>query len=100
MITVGMNYRVLEGKEETFEKAVSGVLKALKSTEGHLTSHLFRDVLEPQTYLITSEWESESQFQEFITSEKFRNVVSWGKEQILAGRPSHQIYKESVAVSS
>ena len=29
----------------------------------------------------------------FITSEAFRSVTTWGKEQILSGRPQHRVYK-------
>ena len=53
VVTIGMNYKMIPGKEKVFEDA----------------------------------------FNEFIQSEKFKNVVNWGKENILAGRPSHTVYK-------
>ena len=28
-----------------------------------------------------------------ISSQAFRDVTTWGKEQILSGRPQHKIYK-------
>jgi heme-degrading monooxygenase HmoA len=43
--------------------------------------------------LITSEWSDEKAFQDFIRSDAFRAVTDWGKEQILAGRPQHKVYK-------
>lgn len=100
MITVGMNYSVLEGKEKVFENAFQGVIKALNKAEGHESSHLYRDVSASTEYLIVSEWSDESAFQAFITSEAFRNVTNWGKEQILAGRPSHRVYQEGQDVSA
>jgi len=50
-------------------------------------------VSDPQSYLIVSEWNSEDGYNDFIQSDKFKGVVNWGKENILAGRPSHTVYK-------
>ncbi len=91
MITVGMNYQVLEGKEQVFEQAFQAVLRALNETPGHAESHLYREVGAAGYYLIVSEWSDQGAFESFIRSEKFRNVTTWGKEQILAGRPRHRI---------
>ena len=38
MITVGMNYRVLRGKEVPFERVFANVLESLQTTEGHVKS--------------------------------------------------------------
>jgi heme-degrading monooxygenase HmoA len=94
MITVGMNYKVLAGKETIFENAFRGVLKAMAGVQGHQVSHLYRDVDEPRSYLIVSEWESRGTFDAFVASDTFKKVVSWGKEQILAERPRHEIYEK------
>jgi heme-degrading monooxygenase HmoA len=93
MITIGMNYEVLEGKEEIFEKAFSRVLGALKDAEGHQTSRLLCDVHARRNYVIMSEWVSEEGFNNFISSPQFTRVVDWGKEQILAARPRHVVYR-------
>jgi len=50
-------------------------------------------VADDASYLITSEWASEQAFAAFIQSQAFRDVTNWGKEQILAGRPQHKVYK-------
>ena len=92
MITVGMNYDVLLGKEEVFEKAFHAVLEAMKQMPGHSHSRLYQDVNAPGSYVILSEWNDEAAFQAFIRSEQFAKVANWGKEQILKGRPSHKIY--------
>ncbi len=88
-----MNYKIIPGKESVFEKAFNNVLNVMKEIEGHTSSFLFRDVNDPQSYLIVSDWSSEDAFNGFIRSEKFRSVADWGKENILMGRPSHTVYK-------
>ncbi len=93
MITVGMNYHVIAGKQADFEEKFAGVLGALNAAEGHTNSTLWKDVSDQASYLITSEWSDEQAFQNFIQSQAFRDVTNWGKEQILSGRPQHKIYK-------
>lgn len=93
MITIGMNYEVLEGKEEIFEKAFSRVLGALNEADGHQKSRLLCDVHAPRSYVIMSEWTSEEGFNNFLSSPQFARVVDWGKEQILAARPHHVVYR-------
>ena len=92
MVTIGMNYNVLPGKEETFENAFNKVVKAMEGIDGHSTTHMFCDINDHQHYLIVSEWSSKPAFDEFIASDTFKNVANWGKEQILSGRPSHEVY--------
>ena len=93
MITVGMNYNVLPGKGEILENACRKVIQAMGGMAGHSESHLYRDVEEKSSYLIVSDWSDRGAFDEFIGSETFKNVTNWGKEQILAGRPSHKVYE-------
>ena len=93
MITVGMNYHVLPGKEADFEEKFAGVIGALNAADGHTSSTLWKDVSDGASYLITSEWSDEQAFRDFIQSQAFRDVTSWGAEQILSGRPQHKIYK-------
>ena len=93
MITVGMNYHVIAGKQKDFEDKFSAVIGALRAAEGHTSSTLWKEVSDDASYLITSEWSDEAAFKEFIQSEAFRAVTNWGKEQILSSRPQHKIYK-------
>jgi heme-degrading monooxygenase HmoA len=93
MITVGMNYHVLPGKQSEFEAKFQGVIDALKAAAGHTSSTLWKDVADDASYLITSEWNDEQAFKDFIQSDAFRAVTNWGKEQILSGRPQHKVYK-------
>ena len=93
MITVGMNYHVIEGKQQDFEEKFAAVIDALKAAEGHSTSTLWKDVSDGASYLITSEWSEEEAFTSFIRSDAFRSVTDWGKEQILSSRPQHKVYK-------
>ena len=84
---------VIAGKQKDFEEKFSDVLNALKAAKGHASSILWKDVADGASYMITSEWSDESAFQDFIHSQAFKDVTSWGKEQILSGRPQHKIYK-------
>ena len=93
MVTVGMNYVVLPGKRELFEEKFAAVLGALEAADGHTKSVLWRDTTNEDSYLITSDWNDEEAFKGFITSDAFRAVTNWGKEEILAGRPQHKVYK-------
>jgi heme-degrading monooxygenase HmoA len=92
MITVGMNYEVLPGKEESFEGVFKNVLEVMNEMEGHKHSSLFKDVIDPQNYLIISEWTAREAFEAFTASEKFKKVTNWGKETILKSRPKHEVY--------
>lgn len=94
MLTVGMNYQVLEGKEKQFEDVFAAVLKVMDEMDGHTRSSLYCDVFKPGQYLIVSDWSDRSAFDAFIASERFRNVADWGKQQILAGRPTHEYYEK------
>lgn len=93
MITVGMNYHVLEGKQSDFEEKFAAVISALNAAPGHTSSTLWKDVADGASYLITSEWSEEQAFTDFIRSDAFRSVTDWEKEQILSGRPQHKIYR-------
>lgn len=95
MVTVGMNYQVLPGKEKAFEDVFQAVVGAMTKMPGHSRSHLYRDAFDGRRYLIVSDWNDRAAFDAFIRSEQFRNVANWGKEQILAGRPTHEYYEKN-----
>jgi len=92
MVTIGMNYEVLEGKESVFENAFASVLTAMRNVKGHKQSSLYRDVNSLRRYLICSQWSDKASFDAFIASDAFRKVANWGKEEVLATRPHHEIY--------
>ncbi len=94
MVTIGMNYKIIPGKEEVFEDAFKSVIKVMNEMEGHTQSNLYKDVNDSHSYLIVSDWNSEESYNAFINSDKFAGVVDWGKENILAGRPSHTMYRQ------
>lgn len=93
MITVGMNYHVIQGREQDFEHKFAAVIDTLRAAEGHTGSTLWKDVHDHSSYLIISEWSDEQAFTDFVHSDIFRKVTNWGKEQILSSRPRHKIYK-------
>ena len=90
MITVGMNYHVIAGKEQDFEDKFNAVIDALNAADDHTLSTLWKDVSDGASYLITSEWSDEQAFSSFIQSDAFREVTNWGAEQILSDRPRHR----------
>ena len=95
MVTIGMNYEVLPGKEQIFEDACANVVETMETIEGHDQSQIFKSIsADDPAYLIVSRWASEQAFTDFVTSEAFRKVTSWGKQNILSGRPSHTTYRE------
>jgi heme-degrading monooxygenase HmoA len=94
LVTIGMNYSVIAGKEEVFEAACAKVVETMNGIEGHSSSSIFREVGDGEpTYLIVSDWQSEEAFKAFIASDAFKKVTNWGKENILRGRPSHTTYQ-------
>ena len=96
MVTIGMNYHVLEGKEQIFEDACANVVKTMEGIDGHDHSELFRSLsAEQPAYLIVSRWASEADFNDFVASDAFKKVTNWGKENILSGRPQHTTYHTS-----
>ena len=95
MVTIGMNYSVLDGKEKIFEDACANVVETMRGVEGHDRSEIFRSISSKSpSYLIVSRWEDENAFDAFVASDAFRKVTSWGRENILSARPSHTTYRE------
>ncbi|HJZ88659.1 MAG TPA: antibiotic biosynthesis monooxygenase family protein [Polyangia bacterium] len=93
MVTIGMNYQVVPGQEQVFEQAFRGVLSALAQTPGHAESHLYRDVADPKSYLILSEWSDRAAFDAFVGSDTFARLTAWGRKKVLSAQPRHQIYE-------
>ena len=92
MTTIGMHYDVIPGKEKEFEKGFLGVIEHLKTVGGHVESKLYENVASPGSYLIFSQWDSKDSFDAFMKSPAFAKVTSWGKAEILRGRPRHKVY--------
>jgi heme-degrading monooxygenase HmoA len=92
MTTIGMHYDVVAGKEEEFERGFLNVIEHLKTVAGHVESHLYEDVQTVGSYVILSEWETKESFNAFLQSDAFKQVTSWGRAEILRGRPKHKVY--------
>ncbi len=92
MVTIGMNYSVIPGKDDEFTTVFAKVMTIMEEVQGHEQTHLFRDVFNEHNYLVVSEWSDQDAFNAFIASERFKNVADWGKENVLAGRPTHEVY--------
>ena len=95
MVTIGMNYFVLPGKEQIFEDACQRVVETMQGIDGHDESFLYRRITgDERAYLIVSRWQSEDAFKAFVASDAFKKVTSWGKQNILVGPPRHTTYRE------
>ena len=92
MITVGMDYKIVPGKDEEFLAVFKKVVGLMAEMPGHATTHIYRDVEAEHDYLIVSEWTDQTAFEAFIASDRFKNVATWGKENVLRDRPKHEIY--------
>jgi heme-degrading monooxygenase HmoA len=95
MVTVGMYYDVIPEQAALFRAKFKDVLAVLDTTAGHTRSYLYQRVDEPDSYAILSEWEDKEAFLAFIRSEVFRQVTTWGREQVLRRAPRHTIYPRS-----
>ncbi len=100
MVTVGMNYEIIAGKESQFEAMFNKVLEIMSTTPGHGDTVLYSGVLNKQMYLIVSRWSDRASFDAFTSSDQFNKVVDWGKEKILASRPKHDVYGDTEPTDS
>jgi len=92
MITVGMDYKIVPGKDEEFLAVFKKVVGIMAEMPGHTKTHIYRDVDAEHDYLIVSEWTDQEAFEAFIASDRFKGVASWGKEHVLRTRPTHEVY--------
>ena len=70
----------------------SGGSYYLKSLEPPVEDSEYIQGFDARQYLIVSRWSSEQAFRDFVASDAFKKVTSWGAENILEGRPSHTVY--------
>jgi heme-degrading monooxygenase HmoA len=87
-----MYYDVIPEKAELFEAKFREVISLLNGMVGHKSSFLYQRVGDPHSYAILSEWDDPQAFYDFIRSDTFRQVTTWGREQVLRSAPRHKIY--------
>ena len=98
MVTIGLNYDVIAGKEKIFEDACAKVVKTMETIDGHDQSRIYRSIsADDSAYLIVSRWASEEAFEDFVASDAFKKVTNWGQQNILSARPRHTTYQEGSA---
>lgn len=98
MVTLGMSYRVVPGREEEFERVFDSVVEQLAAVDGHVRTRLLQacDGASPDEgaeYVIQSEWRDRRSFDAFLDSSVFARVTAWGGREILRDRPEHTIYE-------
>jgi heme-degrading monooxygenase HmoA len=87
-----MYYDVIPDKADMFTAKFRDVIVALGSVEGHKATYLYQRVDDRHSYAIISEWDDRQSFLNFIRSDLFRQVTTWGREQVLRNAPRHKIY--------
>ncbi len=95
MLTIGLYYEVIPDKAKLFEDKFFQVLELLKGVKGHRQSFLYRRVDDPFSYAIIGEFDTQQDFMAFVQSDAFKQVTTWGREQVLRGAPRHKIYPRS-----
>ena len=95
MVTIGMHYDVIPGKEDEFERGFLGVIEHLKAVPGHVESRLYEDVASAGNYVVLSRWIDQPAFTAFLRSDAFKQVTAWGRAEILRGRPRHKVYADA-----
>jgi heme-degrading monooxygenase HmoA len=90
--TVGMYYDVIPEKAPLFLAKFKEVIELLRGVPGHRESFLYQLVDDPSSFAILSDWDDPDAFQTFIRSEMFRQVTTWGREEVLRNRPRHKVY--------
>lgn len=91
MVTFGLNYDVKPGREKEFEEVTLKTIEAMQGVQGHRETRLYRDVTEPTSYMIYSDWETREDFMAFIQSEAFKSVQAGGRD-MLSEPPRHNVY--------
>lgn len=91
MLTVGLYYDVVPGKEKEFEDYFKVVEVQLTKVEGYVSALLYKRVDVPNSYLIYSEWKDKDTFDSFIRSREFSGAKEGGSSMLM-GRPSHRVY--------
>lgn len=92
MISIGLYYDVVPGREKEFEDVFNAVRKSLEGTKGFVSAVLYRRVDKPNSYLIYSEWESLEAFRAFIASRPFKEVTTSYRE-MFERRPYNKVYQ-------
>lgn len=87
-----MYYDVIPEKASLFTAKFQEVLGLMRNIAGHKESHLYQRVDDPDSFAILSEWDDAEAFHAFVRSDTFRQVTSWGREEILRHPPRHKIY--------
>ena len=90
-----MYYDVIPEKAELFTTKFREVIALLNSMKGHKETFLYQKVDDPFSFAILSEWDDRQAFLDFVGSDTFRQVTSWGREQVLRNAPRHKIYPKS-----
>lgn len=71
MITVAMRHDVAEAEADSFLRQYSDAIPVLEATPGHRETHLYKDLVIRNRYLITSQWVDHPSFERFARTNLF-----------------------------
>lgn len=92
MITFGLNYDVKAEFVDEFVGVSQKAIELIKTLDGHIQTTLYKDVANPNCFLIYSEWEQDQHFKDFVRSEAFKQVQTMTVD-MLERRPKHTLYE-------
>ena len=92
MINIGLYYRVKEGHNADFENYFGNVVEKLRESDfGFIDGKIYREVTNPDEYMIYTEWKDTEGFAKFMKSSAFFETIEFGKT-IIEGQPRHKIF--------
>ena len=68
MVRATLQMRVKEGREGDFERAWREIAKDVRGAPGSIRQALLRDLDDPRSFVVTSDWESREAFTRFEQS--------------------------------
>lgn len=88
MQSFGLNYNVKPECTEAFKATLKQLIEVMQGCEGHVETKLFADVMNPNSMMIYSNWETKAEFASFVRSEIFQQALK-GAVGMLESTPSH-----------
>lgn len=75
MIRVLIERRIVEGLEQPYEEAVTGMMQAIIQAPGFLSGESLRNVDQPQHHYILSAWQSRAAWDRWLFSRARRQAL-------------------------
>ncbi|MBZ2187506.1 antibiotic biosynthesis monooxygenase [Alcanivorax sp. JB21] len=76
MIRVLIERQIVEGLEQPYSQAVTGMLQAIVRAPGYLSGESLRDANRPQHHFILSAWQSRAAWMRWLHSSERRDALN------------------------